>query len=170
MRVGYSASIISNGTCWPDDAASFIRQHRIRQVQISFDGLKAHHDKRRRYRRGRAPQADSSSFDEAVRVVDALLDCVRVDVRFNVDQGNEGDLEGFIAFCKARGWFDRPFPCVFQLARISDYSQRAGFLGRSKISEDDFEKVRERARELVPQEATIDGTTSQRPVEPAGSH
>jgi uncharacterized protein len=160
LRIGYSASIISNGTLWPDDVASFIRRHRIRQAQISFDGLKVNHDKRRRYRRGFAPQPGSSSFDEAVRVVDALLDCVRVDVRLNVDAGNRDDLEGFIAFCKARGWFDRAFPCVFQLARISDYSERAKFLGNSKISEEAFEKVRERARELVPQEATLDETTS----------
>lgn len=159
-KTAYSASIISNGTCWPDDVPAFIRRHRIRQVQISFDGLKEHHDKRRRYRTGRAPQAQSSSFEQALAVVDALLDAVRVDIRFNVDRGNQGDLEGFIDLCKTRGWFDRAFPCVFQLARISDYSARSQFLSRAKLSEQEFEGVRERARRLVPQEATLDETTS----------
>jgi len=146
LNVSYSGSIISNGTCWPDDLPAFIRRHRIRQVQISFDGLKESHDKRRRYRKGRSPQPGTSSFDQAVAVVDQLLDVVRVDLRFNADRANHSDLEGFIGFCRARGWFDRPFPCVFQLARISDYSERSGFLSRTKLSEQKFEGVRERAR------------------------
>lgn len=159
VGVSYSASIISNGTSWPDDLPAFVARHRIRQVQISFDGLKDHHDKRRRYRRGRSPEPGVSSFEQAVAVVDQLLDVVRVDVRFNTDRGNHTDLEGFIGFSRARGWFDRPFPCVFQLARISDYSERSDFLGRTKLSEEEFEAVRERARALVP-EATLDETTS----------
>ena len=160
LAVSYSASVISNGTCWPDDVASFIARHRIRQVQISFDGLKANHDKRRRYRRGRAPDPSASSFEEAVAVVDKLLDVVRVDLRFNADRGNNDDLEGFVGFCRDRGWFDRPFPCVFQLARISDFSERAGFLSRTKLTEAEFEKVRERARVVVPDEATLDEVTT----------
>lgn len=159
LDISYSASIISNGTCWPDDVPAFIRRHRIRQVQISFDGLKENHDKRRRYRRGRSPEPGISSFGQAVAVVDQLLDVVRVDLRFNTDRGNHSDLEGFIGFSRARGWFERPFPCVFQLARISDYSERSDFLSRTKLSEEEFEGVRERARALVP-EATLDETTS----------
>ncbi|MDO9563220.1 MAG: radical SAM protein [Bradyrhizobium sp.] len=160
LKVSYSASVISNGTCWPEDAAAFIREHRIRQVQISFDGLKVNHDKRRRYRKGRASGPSVSSFDRAVEVVDKLLEVVRVDLRFNSDRGNQGDLEGFIDFCRLRGWFDRPFLCVFQLARISDFSERAGFLSRTKLSEDEFETLRARARRLVPDEATLDETTT----------
>ncbi|MCA1456993.1 SPASM domain-containing protein [Bradyrhizobium sp. BRP22] len=160
IAVSYSASVISNGTCWPDDVAGFVRRHRIRQAQISFDGLKANHDKRRRYRKGRAPDPATSSFEQAVAVVDGLLDVVRVDLRFNADHGNQGDLEGFIGFCRDRGWFDRPFPCIFQLARISDFSERAGFLSHTKLPEEEFERLRERARHLVPDEATLDETTT----------
>lgn len=160
LKVSYSASIISNGTRWPDDVAAFIRRHRIRQAQISFDGLKANHDKRRRYRRGRAPGPSASSFEEAVATVDKLLEAVRVDIRFNADHGNQDDLEGFVDFCKRRGWFDRAFPAVFQLARISDFSERAGFLSRTKLPEEDFERLRERARKLVPDETALDEVTS----------
>jgi uncharacterized protein len=160
LNVTYSASIISNGTCWPTDLSLFVRKHRIRQVQISFDGLKNHHDKRRRYRKGWAPAQYSSSFEQAVAVVDELLHVVRVDVRFNTDRGNQTDLEPFIEFCRSRGWFDKPFPCIFQLARISDYSERSEFMSQAKISEDEFEKVRERARLLVPAESSLDETTA----------
>jgi uncharacterized protein len=160
LNVSYSASIISNGTRWPSDVGSFIRRNRIRQVQISFDGLKSNHDKRRRYRRGYLQDGESSSFEQAVSVVDRLLDFVRVDVRFNADRGNQGDLEDFVEFCKARRWFAKPFPCVFQLARISHYSERSDFLSEKQISEDEFETLRQRARSLIPDESNLDETTS----------
>jgi uncharacterized protein len=166
MGVSYSASVISNATCWPDDVAGFVQRHRIRQVQISFDGLKANHDKRRRYRKGRAPDPSVSSFEQAAAVVDRLVDVVRVDLRFNADHGNQGDLEAFIEFCRDRGWFDRLFPCIFQLARISDFSERAGFLSRSKLPEEEFERLRERARHVVPHEAMLDETTTTRSLYP----
>jgi uncharacterized protein len=127
----------------------FIRNHRIRQVQISFDGMKANHDKRRRFRKGWAAER-TSSFEQAVALVDRLLHAVRVDIRLNVDRGNASDLEEFVRFCIGQDWFNKPFPCVFQLARISDYSERAGFLRETKLSEDEFEGIRNRARRLVP--------------------
>lgn len=160
LAVSYSASVISNGTCWPDDVVGFIERHRIRQAQISFDGLKENHDKRRRYRKGRSPDPSASSFEQAVAVVDKLLDVTRVDLRFNADHGNRVDLGPFIDFCKNRNWFDRPFPCIFQLARISDFSDRAGFLKQTKLSEGEFERLRELARSRVPHEATLDETTT----------
>ncbi len=72
--VFYAASIISNGTCWPNDVGAFIERHCIRQVQISFDGLRDNHNRRRHYRKGYTPSDDISSFDQAVRLVDELLD------------------------------------------------------------------------------------------------
>jgi uncharacterized protein len=84
LGVVYGASVISNGTAWPADVGAFVRAHK---VQISFDGLRENHDRRRRYRRGRAPSPDASSFGRAAAYVDRLLDHVRVDVRINVDRG-----------------------------------------------------------------------------------
>ena len=160
LGISYSASVISNGTRWPQDAVGFVRRNKIRQVQISFDGLRVNHDKRRRFRKGYKRADEDSSFDLAVDLVDKLLAAVRVDVRFNVDRGNSRDLEGFIELCIARGWFERPFPCILQLARVSSYSERADFMRNTQISEEEFELVRERARAIIPAEEHLDETTS----------
>lgn len=149
LGVVYGASIVSNGTAWPEDVGSFVATHALRQVQISFDGLASHHDKRRRYRRGRAPEAGASSFDQAAGVVDRLLDHVRVDVRLNLDHGNQGDLLPFIAFMRERGWFDRPFPAVFQPARISAFSDRSAFLRPRELPGEVFEELRAKARAAI---------------------
>jgi len=68
--VRYHASIISNGTHWPAEIASFVARHKIRQAQISFDGLRANHDRRRRYRTEYRPTPDATSFDRVVELVD----------------------------------------------------------------------------------------------------
>src|SRR5207302_1462590 len=67
LKVSYSASIISNGTSWPEDVGAFIDRHKIRQAQISFDGMRHNHDLRRRFR---DKSERGSSFDLAVALVD----------------------------------------------------------------------------------------------------
>ena len=145
-QVTYAASIISNGTSWPAEAGSFINRHHIRQVQISFDGLRKNHNRRRRYRRDYTPERNASSFDRAVSLVDQLLDYVRVDVRINIDRGNRDDVIPFIKFVRAREWFNRSFPAVIQPARLSSYSERSGFMRETELSLAEYDDVRRQVR------------------------
>jgi len=136
-QIAYAASIISNGTCWPSEVAGFIDRHSIRQVQISFDGLRENHNRRRRYRKGYGSDADASSFDRAVELVDKLLDHVRVDLRINIDRGNQGDVIPFVKFARSRSWFSRPFPAVIQPARLASYSEHSAFMRESELTLED---------------------------------
>lgn len=149
--VTYHASVISNGTLWPDDPTAFVRAHAIRQVQISFDGMRTHHDKRRRTRKGFRYSGNRniiSSFDEAVALVDALVGTVRVDLRFNIDRRNIGDLMPFLDFAEKRCWFSGPRPVVFQPARLSAYSSASAFMRAFELTlaEFDAERTKVRAR------------------------
>jgi uncharacterized protein len=153
--VSYVASIISNGSEWPSDVAHFVARNRIRQVQISFDGLQANHDKRRRYRKGYGG-ARASSFERAVELVDKLVTCVRVDLRFNIDRGNSTDIIPFIHFAGDRGWFDGPFPAVFQPARLASYSAASAFMRKQELSLDEFDALRARVRDELETRARIE--------------
>lgn len=154
--VAYHASALSNGTEWPEDVGAFVKQHKLRQVQISFDGLKANHDRRRHFRRGHARAHDASSFELAASVVDRLLQHTRVDIRFNADPGNQDDLPGFLDFASARGWFDAPFRCVVMIARLGAYSDRAEFMRGRELSDEKFEALQALAQRMLPQEAQDD--------------
>jgi uncharacterized protein len=154
-KITYVASIISNGTCWPNDVGSFISRHRIRQVQISFDGLRANHNRRRHYRKGYAPD-DTSSFDRAEQLVDRLLDHVRVDIRINIDRGNRGDVIPFIKFAREREWFNRSFPAVIQPARLSSYSEHSAFMRESELSLEEYDEIRTLVRSEVGAEAPVE--------------
>lgn len=145
VHCAYAASVISNGTCWPDDVGEFIQRHHIKQVQISFDGMRANHDKRRRYR-NRTP---ASSFDTAVKLVDELLNWVRVDLRINIDPFNRSDVGPFLDFAAGRGWFSKKFPAVIQPARLAAYSEKSSFMRRSCLTAAEYDGIRESVRQRL---------------------
>jgi uncharacterized protein len=155
LNATYVASVVSNGTKWPDDVGSFVTSHRIRQVQISFDGLQHNHDKRRHYRKPYRA-AGASSFAIAVQTVDRLKKHVRVDLRFNLDSKNTYDLVPFVKFARDRGWFEEPYAAVLQPARVSAYSKRSGFLRASELSLERFDELRAVARKLLPEPLRIE--------------
>ncbi|MEU8034696.1 radical SAM protein [Streptomyces sp. NPDC049099] len=152
----YHASVVSNGTRWPHDVGGFVARHRIREVQISFDGLKDNHDRRRRYRPVHRTEQDLSSFDQAVSLVDELVQHTRVDLRYNADRGNAADLEGFIALAVSRGWFEAPYRCVLMVAKLSAYSDRSAFLRPHELGAEEFEELQAVAERLLPEEAQDD--------------
>jgi uncharacterized protein len=50
---------------------------------------------------------------------------------------------------RQRGWFDARFPVVFQMARISAFSERSAFLRPHELAGDAFESLRAAAREAI---------------------
>jgi uncharacterized protein len=81
--------------------------------------------------------------------VDRLLDCVRVDLRFNAHHHNQGDLLPFVEFARRRGWFDRHFPAVVQPARLAAYSERSEFMRSAEMSAAEFESLRDSVRSVT---------------------
>ena len=147
--IKYRASVISNGTCWPDEVGPFVARHSINQIQISFDGLRHNHNKRRHYRKGYAESEDDSSFDKAVSLVDRLLEHVHVDIRMNIDRGNSEDITPFIRFARDRGWFSKPFKAKVQPARLAAYTSHSGFMRNHQLSDEEYNVLRELVRREV---------------------
>jgi uncharacterized protein len=151
LGVRYSASIISNGTAWPEDVEEFIERHRIRQAQITFDGLRENHNHRRRFTR--KDDRERSSFDEAATLVSRLVHVCRVDIRYNVDNRNQADFIPFVEFALAQGWFHAKIRATFQPARVAAYTEKSRFVERIGLPDDEFHRLKKRASSLLPPEA-----------------
>ncbi len=75
----------------------------IREIQVTLDGTKSYHD-RRRYLKG-----GGSTFDQIVKGVDALLaNNISVNLRMVVDKENIGNLPDLAQFAIDRGWTKSP--------------------------------------------------------------
>lgn len=155
-QIVYHASVVSNGTRWPVHVSEFVARHKLREVQISFDGMSANHNRRRRYRAAYRSEQGVSSFDQAAALVDELVQHTRVDIRFNADGGNADDVPLFIAFATERGWFDGPFRCKLVVAKLSAYSERSEFMRPHELSPERFEQLQATARRLLPVDAQDD--------------
>lgn len=151
IGASYSASIISNGTCWPEDVEEFVKRHRIRQAQITFDGLRSKHNHRRRFTQRR--DAERSSFDEASRLISRLVEVCRVDIRFNIDTLNCDDFLPFVEFASAQGWFRAKYQATFQPARVAAYTEKSRFVRKIGLSDDEFMNLKTRAASLLPPNA-----------------
>jgi uncharacterized protein len=128
-NIGYSSSIISNGTQWPEDARGFIQRTRIRHLQFTFDGPRQHHDRRRRDIS--KTSGNVSSFDRIVQTIDKLIGFVRIYLRINVDPWMGRDVLSLVEFCKEKGWFRAGARFYPYLAMIGPMTDHCSFLGTS---------------------------------------
>jgi uncharacterized protein len=157
LGVRYSASIISNGTAWPEDVEAFIQRHRIRQAQITFDGMRAHHNRRRRFTQ--SADSERSSFDEASALISRLVDVCRVDIRYNVDHLNADDFVPFVQFAEAQGWFGAKFQATFQPARVAAYTEKSRFVEKIGLTDDEFHRLKRQVAPLLPPQAMVEPET-----------
>jgi uncharacterized protein len=92
-------SITTNGT----DLAQFVAEvepmDHCRNIQVTLDGPRPVHDRRRRYRNG------AGSFDRICEGLDAALSAGwRMTLRVNLDMSNVEQLPALAEFVQAQGW------------------------------------------------------------------
>ena len=80
-------------------------EDKIENIQVTIDGLKDTHDKRR-YLVGKQP-----SFDKIVQNIDLLLNSnkkANIVIRSNIDETNVNEIGDIMSFFKEMGWADNP--------------------------------------------------------------
>lgn len=91
-------AVVSNGY----ELASYIdtmRHTKIREIQITLDGMQEMHDRRRPLKNG------DGSFDRIVKGIDLALEKgYSINLRFVVDKENINELPKLAAFAKEKGW------------------------------------------------------------------
>jgi uncharacterized protein len=132
LGVTYSASIASNGTRWPTDLGAFVAEHKLRECQITFDGLATRHNKTRRLRPEHR-EGQRTPFDETWDLVGRLGEFARVDVRINVDERNFDDVLPFVKQARAAGWMDKPFPVIIYPAKLFRASEVVDFIRDTEL-------------------------------------
>lgn len=107
----YSASMVSNGYLLNRDVALMLKEKNLTSVQITIDGPKESHDKRRIFMDG------SGTFDIILKNIENIYDILDIVVRINVDRSNIDQTIELINCLKSRGLLDK---IKFYLAPVSD--------------------------------------------------
>lgn len=115
---GYSITATTNGV----DLSKYVKiisDPVVKQVQVTLDGIKEVHDKRRVFHDGRG------TFDLIVKgIEDALENNIRVVLRVNVDSENVRNLPKLADFIIEKGWDKKVFAYI---APVKYYSGKYTF-------------------------------------------
>lgn len=103
-RAGWGVAVVTHGANL-DRYLDLLADGAVREVQVTLDGPREVHD-RRRPRRG--PRGGTTgTFDRIVEGVDGLIACrVPVNLRVVVDRDNLETLPALARFAERRGWLD----------------------------------------------------------------
>ena len=98
---GFEFAAISNGHDW-QHFMPLMGAGGIKQIQVSIDGPKQIHDKRRIYRKG------GSSFDRILTNVNLVLEQsdTLIEIRVHVDPSNIHLFDEVLEVCRKEGWAD----------------------------------------------------------------
>ena len=143
--VSYKASLISNGTSWPQDPVAFVKRNEIHNIQFSLDGPERHHNKRRGTIDPKAAAgARTASFDTVMSTIGALVGSARIYLRVNVDPWVGWDSLEVIDDCARRGWLEPETRFYPYVAVINAMTEHCGFIAKAKQFDtfyDEFNRI-----------------------------
>jgi uncharacterized protein len=99
---GLETAIVTNGYTL-EEYVDLLRQYRIREVQVTLDGMPSMHDIRRPLKGG------GSTFEQIIQGIDRTLAAgITVNLRVVVDRENIAELPALARFAVEKGWTSSP--------------------------------------------------------------
>lgn len=99
-NVNYSSFIITNGTKYTRDIAKKLKQLKVNGAQITIDGNKKIHDKRKPFKNG------DGSFDLIIKNIEDAAGVLPISIRVNVDKSNSASALDFLKNLQTNAWYD----------------------------------------------------------------
>ena len=111
----YEASIVTNGYLLSRSVAKELNQLRIKSVQITLDGNKTQHDRRRILEGG------GGTFDKIIANLESINDiCPEIAIRINVDRINSRDYQELLDIIKKIDHNNRLYPYLGKVENYED--------------------------------------------------
>lgn len=127
----YSASIVTNGVLLTQGIANMLHDTcKVKNAQITIDGLPEYHNKRRILLDGR------ESFNIIVKNIEDCKDKLQISVRVNVDKNNMNNVMQLTNyFINTLGWVKKP---SFYLAPVEVYNDNCYLKRDECLNENEF--------------------------------
>ena len=127
--ITYSAGMITNGTIVNPDLVREMGEARIKDIQITLDGPREIHDKRRMFR------SDKGTFDLILNNLKYFIDSgINITVRVNIDRRNVGALEEVREAVKAVNPQCRAYPAMVENFTEMGENDLQSIMGSSEFS------------------------------------
>lgn len=139
--IPYSAQVITNGTLTSEEAVGTLLRCGVDRLQVTIDGPRELHDRRRPFKILPRGAAQRSSFDQILGGLERLIDRFTVRLRINVDRDNLPHVWPLLDTFAERGWLgpDRDF--FPYLSRVAPFTSACASVVDRACDMDDFYDV-----------------------------
>lgn len=124
-------TIVTNGYLLGRDQVEFLKENKVFRAQVTIDGPRDIHDKRRPLKSGKP------TYDVITSNIDAITDIEDffVSVRVNIDRRNAPRVGELFEDWKGRGWHERK-NLEFYFGHVEDYTRSFGGRMECMVSEE----------------------------------
>ena len=135
LKVGYGASIVTNGFMLDSDCAEHLKNKcNVNNAQLTIDGPSEIHNNRRILING------NGSFETIINNIENCKSFLNISVRINVDKDNIDSIENLIDyFTDVKNWGVNP---RFYIAPVKIYNDNSIYDISTCFSNSEFEKIR----------------------------
>lgn len=131
----YAASMVTNGSLFSDEDIEPFKRYNIGSVQITIDGPKEVHDKRRRTCNGK------SAFDDIINNINKMLNNdINVSVRINLDEDNIDSIDELIDVLQNR--INKYSNLMVSFGKVSVFTEVCKSIEGDCLSDESFSMLR----------------------------
>jgi uncharacterized protein len=130
--IEYSSTIVTNGTLLTRDIAEMLKEHKVKEAQLTLDGPPEVHDKRRIFKNGKG------SFDIILNNIKASHDLLKIAVRVNVDVHNRESVIGILDIMEKEGLKSG---VSLYFAPVSPMTEKCSSFADDCFSKEEFSKM-----------------------------
>ncbi|MDD3627386.1 MAG: radical SAM protein [bacterium] len=131
-KIKYTASMVSNGYLMDRKLALKLKDLKIRDVQLTLDGPKDIHDKRRPVVGGKG------SFDRIIKNIKEIYDVLIVNLRINIDKSNYKKTIELLDYLKKEGLDGKIYP---YFGVVTAFTESCGNISESCFDNQEYSKV-----------------------------
>ncbi|HAN08986.1 MAG TPA: hypothetical protein DCP90_00050 [Clostridiales bacterium] len=129
--INYSSNMISNGVLIDEETANNLEKYKIKSIQITIDGDKETHNKRRIYIR-----EDKDGYSKIITVLKILLKTsVLINIRVNIDKDNKDSIDGLLDDLKQIEGYER---LMINFAKVTSDTDACKSVEGSCVTTEEF--------------------------------
>jgi uncharacterized protein len=156
LNIPFNADIVTNGVLLTEEKINLLKKLKINSIQITLDGIKETHDKKRRFKNSKG------SYDVIMNNLLILHSYVeknkdiQVNIRINIDKDNKNEYH--IVYSHIRKNFPLFYPYLGILTKYQTCSSNINcFSGKEEIAEYLFEQYEKYKINSIPYRSIIKG-------------
>ena len=136
-KIEYTAYLVTNGTLLNKSILQQLIECKIKQIQVTIDGLKDIHDSRRIFKN----KCKKSTFKTIIQGIRRAKGKIPIIIRMNIDETNKKCIFDLVRYLELEGIIDKDNLVTISLGHVYPWSQKASCIKDECIFFEEFAEL-----------------------------